>query len=101
MERWDDQQIANKMAVSPCNDKLAFLDSQEAERLANRVASFTDQEMVNGVPAGIVPALRRISSLGNASVIQWKKPADSEVARTVDIPGNRCAVGSFFFVRRG
>ena len=40
------------MAVSPCNDKLALLDAQEMQRLANRVASFTNQEMVDGVPAG-------------------------------------------------
>jgi hypothetical protein len=50
VERWNDQQIANEMAVSSCNDKLAFLDSQEAKRLANRRASFAYQEMVNATP---------------------------------------------------
>ena len=41
-------------------------------------------------------AFLRICSLGRASVIQWKNPVDSEVARTVDVPANRSVFASFF-----
>ena len=38
------------MAISPGDNELAFLDAERTKRIANRVASFTDQEMVNTLP---------------------------------------------------